>query len=183
MLWNLLRVRAEDGLLPAAIPDFRPRLANRCRECPRFGSVATVILDFRGSIWQSLQRMPGKSLVAAAILDFRGSTWESLQGMPRKSHGAAAIPDFRGSIWQSLQRMPGKSLVAAAILDFRPRLANRCSVIAATVRNGPPATAVVAAIFRVRFYSSLRQRRMARLQFVVAGAGGDRMSRRRHNPK
>ena len=48
MLWNLLRVRAEDGLLPAAI------------------------LDFRGSIWQSLQRMPGKSLVAAVILNFRG---------------------------------------------------------------------------------------------------------------
>ena len=58
VLWNLLRAHAEDGLLPAAI------------------------LDFRGSIWQSLQRMPGKSLVAAAILDFRGSIWQSLQGLP-----------------------------------------------------------------------------------------------------
>ena len=58
VLWNLLRVRAEDGLLPAAIPDFRPRLANRCRDCPRFGSVATVILDFRGSTWESLQGFP-----------------------------------------------------------------------------------------------------------------------------
>ena len=52
---------------------------------------------------------------------------------------------------------------AAVILDFRPRLGNRCSVIAAAVRNGPPATAVVAAIFRVRFYSSLPQWRTARL--------------------
>ena len=48
MLWNLLRVRAEDGLLPAAILDFRGEFGNRCRDCPRFGSVGAVILDFRG---------------------------------------------------------------------------------------------------------------------------------------
>ena len=83
--------------------------------------------------------LPGNVLKRAAILGFRGSTWESLQGMPGKGLVAAAIPDFRGSIWQSLQRMPGKSLVAAAILDFKPRLENRCSVIAAAVRNGPSA--------------------------------------------
>ena len=47
---------------------------------------------------------------------------------------------------------------AASIHDFKPRLADRRSVIAATVKNGPPAA-------------------------QSWGAGGDRMPRRRHNPK
>ena len=37
---------------------------------------------------------------------------------------------------------------------------NHCSTIVAAVRNCPPAAVVAAAIFRVRFYSSLPQRRM-----------------------
>ena len=83
--------------------------------------------------------LPGNVLKRAAILGFRGSTWESLQGMPGKGLVAAAIPDFRGSIWQSLQGFPENCPGAAAILDFRPELGNRCSVIAAAVKNGPPA--------------------------------------------
>ena len=87
----------------------------------------------------------------------------------------------------------------AVILDFRPRFENHCRV--------PPAAGLATKIFRVRFYFSLRQRRMARLQwlwrqrvphpipiFVAAekngppaawswDAGRDRMPRRRHNPK
>ena len=112
-------------------------------------------------------------------------------------------------------------LQRAVILDFRPRFANHCSAIVAAVWNGPPATAVAATIFRIRFCSSLPQRkmvppaavvaatvfhvrfcyslpqrRMARLlqhrccteerpdcRMTVVGAGGDRMPRRRHNPK
>ena len=48
MAGGVLRARAEDGLLPAAILDFRGEFGNRCRDCPRFGSVGAVILDFRG---------------------------------------------------------------------------------------------------------------------------------------
>ncbi len=58
---------------------------------------------------------------------------------------------------------PVYTLFRASILDFRPRLGNRCSVIAAAVRNGPPATSVAAKRFSVRFYSSLPQKRTARL--------------------
>ena len=47
--------------------------------------------------------------------------------------------------------LPGNVLKRAVILDFRPRLANRCSIIVVAVENGPPATAVAATIFRVRF--------------------------------
>ena len=39
---------------------------------------------------------------------------------------------------------PGNALGAAVILDFRPRLGNRCSVLAAAVKNGPPAVVVAA---------------------------------------
>ncbi|MCI6314205.1 MAG: hypothetical protein MR588_02345 [Bacteroidales bacterium] len=34
---------------------------------------------------------------------------------------------------------PFYTLFRASILDFKPRLENRCSAIAATVKNGPPA--------------------------------------------
>ena len=61
------------------------------------------------------------------------------------------------------KRVLGDGLLLASILDFRPELGNRCSVIAAAVRNGPPATSVAAKRFSVRFYSSLPQRRTARL--------------------
>ena len=59
--------------------------------------------------------------------------------------------------------LPGNALQRASILDFRPRLANRCNTIVVAVENGPPAMAVAATTFRVRFYSSLLQRRTARL--------------------
>ena len=50
--------------------------------------------------------------------------------------------------------MLGDGLLLASILDFRPELGNRCSVIAAAVRNGPPATAVAAT--SSASYSNLR---------------------------
>ena len=39
---------------------------------------------------------------------------------------------------------PVYNLLRASILDFKARLENRCSVIAAAVRNGPPASVVAA---------------------------------------
>ena len=47
--------KAEGGLLPASILDFRPRLANRCKDFLVSGLLRASILDFRGSIWESLQ--------------------------------------------------------------------------------------------------------------------------------
>ena len=59
--------------------------------------------------------------------------------------------------------LPGNALQRAVILDFRPELGNRCSIIVVTVENGPSVMDVAATSFRVWFYSSLSQRRMARL--------------------
>ena len=113
---GVLRVGAEDGLLPAVILDFRARLANRC------------------------MLFPVSALFRASILDFKA----------RLANRCILLPVY------ALQR--------ASILDFRPRLANRCNTIVVAVENGPPAMAVAATTFRVRFYSSLPHRRMARLQ-------------------
>ena len=75
----------------------------------------------------------------------------------------AAILDFRPRLGNRCKLFPVNTLFRASILDFRVELGNRCSIIVVTVENGPPATAVAATTFRVRFYSSLPQRRMARL--------------------
>ena len=173
-----------DGLLLASILDFRPRLANRCKVLPVYAILRASILDFRPRFGNQCKLFPVYALFRASILDFR----------PRLGN--------RGKVF------PVLALFRASILDFRPELGNRCSVIAAAVRNGQPATSVAAKRFSVRFYSSLPQRRtarllrpsphrpsasdsilrcgierMARLRYVVADAGGDRMPRRRHNPK
>ena len=71
MLWNLLRVRAEDGLLPAAILDFRPRLANRCRVLPVYILFRASILDFRAKLGNRCKLFPVYTLFPASILDFR----------------------------------------------------------------------------------------------------------------
>ena len=81
---------------------------NRCRDCPRFGSVGAVILDFRGCIWESLQGMPGKGLVPAAIPDFK----------PRFGNRCKVLPVY--------------TLLRASILDFKPKLGNRCRVLQST---------------------------------------------------
>ena len=47
VLRDLLRVRAEDGLLRASILDFKPRLGNRCRVLPVYALFRASILDFK----------------------------------------------------------------------------------------------------------------------------------------
>ena len=123
----------------ASILDFRPRFGNRCNVFPVLALFRASILDFRPRFGNQCKLFPVYALFRASILDFR----------PRLANRCKVLPVY--------------AILRASILDFKPKLANRCSVIAAAVRNGPPATAVVAAIFRVRFYSSLPQRRTARL--------------------
>ena len=63
----------------------------------------------------------------------------------------ASILDFRPRLGNRCRVFPVYALLRASILDFRAKLANRCSIIVVTVEYGPPATAVVATTFRVRF--------------------------------
>ena len=71
----------------------------------------------------------------------------------RLQNGLAAkvILDFKPRLANRCKLFPVYTLFRASILDFKPRLANRCSIIVVTVENGPPAMAVAATTFRVRF--------------------------------
>ena len=71
--------------------------------------------------------------------------------MPVYSLLRAAILDFKARLANRCMVLPVYALQRATILDFRVELGNRCSIIVVTVENGPPATAVAATTFRVRF--------------------------------
>ena len=116
----MLRARAEDGLLPAVIPDFRPRLGNRCKLFPVSALFRASILDFKARLANRCMLLPVYALQRASILDFR----------PRLENQCKLFPVY------AFQR--------ASILDFKARLANRCSTIVVAVENGPPAMAVAA---------------------------------------
>ena len=71
LLRDLLRERAEDGLLPAAIPDFRPRLANRCKVFPIYGPLRASILKFRPRLGNRCRVFPVYGPLRTLILDFK----------------------------------------------------------------------------------------------------------------
>ncbi|MDD6507978.1 MAG: hypothetical protein PUF43_00745 [Bacteroidales bacterium] len=59
--------------------------------------------------------------------------------MPVYTIFRTSILDFRPKLGNRCKLFPVYILFRASIIDFKPRLENRCSVIAAAVRNGPPA--------------------------------------------
>ena len=59
------------GLVAAAIPDFRPRLANRCKVFPIYGPLRASILDFKARLGNRCRVFPIYPLLRASILDFR----------------------------------------------------------------------------------------------------------------
>ena len=97
------------------------------------------------------------------ILDFKPRLENRCKLFPVSALFRASILDFKARLANRCILLPVYALQRASILDFRPRLANRCNTIVVAVENGPPAMAVAATTFRVRFYSSLLQRRTARL--------------------
>ena len=103
VLGDVLRVGVEDGLLPASILDFVPRLRNRCRVLPVYALIRASILDFRPRLANRCKVLPVYALLRASILDFRA----------RLGNRCKVFPVY--------------TLFRASILDFRPRLANRCS--------------------------------------------------------
>ena len=116
-----------DVLLPASILDFKPKLGNRCKLFHDYTLLRASILDFKPKLENRCKLFPGNILLRASILDFK----------PRLENRCKLFHDY--------------TLLRASILDFNPRLGNRCSTIVVAVENGPPATAVAATIFRVRF--------------------------------
>ena len=64
-LRDLLRERAEDGLLRASILDFKPKLANRCRDFPVYPLFRALILDFKPKL---ANRCKGRMVSPAAVV-------------------------------------------------------------------------------------------------------------------
>ena len=100
----------------------------------------------------------------ATILDFRPRLENRCKDFPVYTLFRALILDFKARLANQCKDFLVYPLLRASILDFRAKLANRCSTIVMAVENGPPAASVATTIFRVRFYSSLPRKKMARLQ-------------------
>ena len=94
----------------------------------------------------------------ASILDFRVKLANRCKLLPVYALLRASILDFKAKLGNRCKDFPENNLLRASILDFRAKLGNRCSAIVAAQKNSPPAA-------------------------QSWGAGGDRMARRRHNPK
>ncbi|MGM9743798.1 MAG: hypothetical protein ACI3Y3_01160 [Candidatus Cryptobacteroides sp.] len=116
------------------------------------------ILDFRPELANRCKFFPVFTLFRASILDFKPRLGNRCKLFPVYTLFRASILDFKAKLANRCKFFPVFTLFRASILDFRAKLANRCSVIAAAAKNGPPAA-------------------------QSWGAGGDRMPRRRHNPK
>ena len=59
------------GAFRAVILDFRPRLANRCKETLKKNPKAASILDFKPKLGNRCKDFPENNLLRASILDFR----------------------------------------------------------------------------------------------------------------
>ena len=124
----------------------------------RHDPTVASILDFRPRLGNRCKLFPVYPLFRASILDFRLRLANRCKDFPENNLLRASILDFRPRLGNRCKDFPVYALLHASILDFKPRLGNRCSGIAAAAQNGPPAA-------------------------LSLGAGGDRMPRRRHNPK
>ena len=97
------------------------------------------------------RRVPGDVLLHASILDFKPKLKNRCMLFPGNILLRASILDFRLRLGNQCKETLKNSPKAASILDFKHKLGNRCSTIVVAVENGPPATAVAATIFRLRF--------------------------------
>ena len=70
VLGDVLRERAEDGLLPTSILDFGPKLGNHCKVLPVYAILRASILDFGARLANRCKVFSGNSPKAASILDF-----------------------------------------------------------------------------------------------------------------
>ena len=160
------------------------------RLCPFTPSCVQRFRISGGQFGNHCKVMPVYALLCAAIPDFRGSIWESLQGYCPFTPLACSDSLFEGvNLGIDARFTLETSFCVQRFLisgqDLRIDAAEKSS--ACSGRSGNEV--------RVRFYSSLPQRRMVPPAAVVAttknslpvakslGAGGDRMPRRRHNPK
>ena len=137
-------VRAEDGLLPTSILDFRARLANRCKVLPVYALLRASILKFKPRFENQCKVLSGNSPKAASILDFMPRLGNRCKVFSGNIPKAASILDFMPRLENRCKVFPGNSPKAASILDFMPRLENHGKYCRWQRRMVSPAAAVAA---------------------------------------
>ena len=113
-------------------------------------------------LFYSQQHVTAETLTS--ILDFKARLANRCKLLPVYALLRASILDFKAKLGNRCKDFPENNLLRASILDFKPRLGNRCSVIAAAVRNGPPAAVVAATRSASDSNFRCRNRELFRLQ-------------------
>ena len=98
VLGDVLRMHAEDRLLPASILDFRAKLENQCKVFPVYTLLRASIHDFRAKLANRCKFFPVYTLFRASILDFKPRLGNRCKLFLGNSPKAAVILDLRGSI-------------------------------------------------------------------------------------
>ena len=186
-LANRCKLFPDYTLLHASILDFGPKLANRCRDFPVYPIFRALILNFKPKLANRCRVFPVSAIFRASILDFRSRLGNRCKLFPVYPLFRALILDFRprfanhcstivAAVWNGLPA----TAVAATI--FRIRFKFLCSkeewpacsvhggndlprpilISVEAKKNGSAYSGRSGNKFRVRFCSSLPQRRMAR---------------------
>ena len=163
-------------LFRASILDFRPELGNRCKLFPVNTLFRASILDFRPRLGNRCKDFPVYPLFRASILDFKARPANRCMVLPVYALLRTSILDFRVELGNrcsiivvTVENGPPAMAVAAtrsasdSILRCRKGEWLACSGRSGSDLLRPILFFVAATTFRVRFYFSLSQRRMARL--------------------
>ena len=149
--------------------DFGARLANRCKVFPVYALLRASILKFKPRFENRCKVFPGNSPKAASILDFIHRLANQCSFLPGNASCTAVILDLRGSIWESLQHHRSCSEELPACSARRGNdLPHPILIFVAAKENGFACSGRGGYDVRVRFYSSLPQRRMVPPAVVVA---------------
>ena len=170
------------GLLAASIRKSGLEIENRCTDCPCFDLLVASIRKSGPEIRNRCTEVPEICPIAAVIVN---------SGPEIKNHCSAIVPASRIARLRSRCRNG-----AASDSNFLRRKVERpaCAVVAATLprpiliffaskKNVPPAEARCRSIEWPACSIRSRIDELPSCRMTVAGAGGDRLPRRRHNPK
>ena len=171
-------------LLAASIRKSGLEIKNQCADCPCFDLLAASIRKSGPEIENRCTVCPGFDLLSASIRK---------SGLEIKNHCSAIVPASRIARLRRRCRNGAASdsnFLCRKVLQFRllkPVVAvlnGPPAAFVAALMNGPPAALWLSQgrIARLLLYRCRRDERPA-CRMTVAGAGRDRLPRRRHNPK
>ena len=144
-LANRCRVLPVYALFRASILDFRLKLENRCRVFLVYALLRASILDFRARLENRCKVFPVYALFRASILDFKLRLANRCKR--RMVSSAAAVATTRSVSDSNLRSCKEEWPACRGRRDNDlPRL---ILIFVAAKKNGPPAAAVAATIFRI----------------------------------